>query len=194
MIAFISWCFFPFSPPRPSLGISFLYSKQNKFANNLWSEFMWCYLGKRGVFSNYQVAIAVQEQLCHFAAHSSSSCPVFVHKHHCCYRAYIVLSSACRERTDQWRERVTCIPTAVLAQGEMLVLQHGSYQNKSEQGCIVLVLLRKTRESVFFSTREAGENQYDHTFVISSRRNQHPEEFLGKEKSPLEKLRPLQVP
>lgn len=89
---------------------------------------------------------------------------------------------------------ITCIPTAVLAQAGMLVLQHGSYQDKGKQGFIVSVPLRKTRENVFFSTCEAGEKQYDHTFSISSRRNQHLKEFLGKEKSPLEKLRPLPVP
>jgi len=40
---------------------------------------------------------------------------------------------------------------------EMLVHQHGSYQNKGKQGCIVLVSLRKTRENIFFSTLEKGE-------------------------------------
>lgn len=99
-----------------------------------------------------------------------------------------------QKRTDCWRERgITCISTAVLAQMEMLVHQHGSYQNKGKQGCIVSVPLRKTRENVFFSSCEAGEKQYDHIFVVSSRRNQHLKEFLGKEKSALEKLRPFQI-
>lgn len=50
---------------------------------------------------------------------------------------------------------VTCIPTAVLAQAEMLVHQHGSCQNKGRQGCIVS--LRKMREDIFFSTLGKGK-------------------------------------
>lgn len=89
---------------------------------------------------------------------------------------------------------ITCIPTAVLAQAEMLVHQHGSYQNKDKQGCIVSVSLRKTRENIFFSTLEKGEKKYGWPCVISSSRNQHLKEFLGKEKSHLEKSRPGQMP
>lgn len=62
------------------------------------------------------------------------------------------------KNTPHSRERgITCIPTAVLAQMEMLVHQHGSYQNKGKQGCIVSVSLRKTRKNIFFSTLEKGE-------------------------------------
>lgn len=50
-------------------------------------------------------SIAVQKQLGHSALPPSSPCPIFTHKYHCRYRAYIVLSSACEEHTEQRRGR-----------------------------------------------------------------------------------------
>lgn len=74
----------------------------------------------------------------------------------------------CLWRTHRPERGITCIPTAVLAQMEMLVHQHGSYQNKGKQGCIVSVSLRKTRRIIFSSSLEKGNKNRMTRLVLFS--------------------------
>lgn len=101
-----------------------------------------------------------------------------LHEYHCWYRAHIVLSSACE---DRWRHREdvyshSCAGTSGDAGASTWELPK---QRQTRLYCFSSV--EETRKNVFFSSCEPGEKQYDHSFVISSRRNQHLKEFLGKE-------------
>lgn len=61
MIAFITWFFFLYL--SPSIFSCLIFTLKIKWIDNLCTEFMWSYLGETGEFSNYHVAIAVQNRL-----------------------------------------------------------------------------------------------------------------------------------